>query len=59
MEWNSTTQKHNKDMKHAILLLSSYGIDYLNHFLKQFNNDNRFDIYINIDGKTKKDLDTN
>lgn len=50
---------NNTNMKHAILLLSSYGIDYLNNFLEQFNNDNRFDIYINIDGKTKIDLDNN
>ena len=47
------------NMKHAILVLSSYGIDYLNNFLKQFNNDNRFDIYIHIDGKTKIDIDNN
>ena len=49
----------NNNMKHAILILSSYGIDYLNNFLKQFNNDNRFDIYIHIDGKTKIDIDNN
>ena len=36
-----------KKMKHAILLLSSYGVDYLNNFLYQFKNDSRFDIYIN------------
>ena len=35
-------------MKHVILLLSSYGIDYLNNFLYQFNNDSRFDIYIHL-----------
>ena len=35
-------------MKHAILLLSSYGINYMNNFLSQFNNDQRFDIYIFI-----------
>ena len=36
--------------KHAILLMSSYGIDYLNNFLKQFTND--FDFYIHLDGQT-------
>ena len=34
----------NKIMKHAILLLSSYGINYMNNVLSQFNNDQRFDI---------------
>ena len=48
-----------KTMKHAILLLSSYGIDYMNAFLSQFNNDKRFDIYIHIDGKTKSDIENN
>ena len=43
--------------KHAILLLSSYGIDYLNSFLSQFKNDKRFDIFIHLDGKTKNDID--
>ena len=51
--------KNNTDMKHAIILLASYGIDYLNSFLEQFNNDSRFDIYIHIDGKTKIDIDNN
>jgi uncharacterized membrane protein YqhA len=37
-------------MKHAILVLSSYGLDYLNNFLYQFNNDSRFDIYIHLAG---------
>ena len=46
-------------MKHAILLLSSYGINYLNNFLSQFNNDKRFDIYIHIDGNTKIDIKLN
>ena len=46
-----------KNMKHAILLLSSYGIEYLNNFLVQFNNDKRYDIYIHLDGKTKSDID--
>ena len=43
-------------MKHAILLLSSYGINYMNNFLSQFNNDKRFDIFIHIDGQTKTDV---
>jgi hypothetical protein len=50
---------NNKSMKHAILLLSSYGINYLNNVLSQFNNDKRFDIYIHIDDKTKIDIDNN
>ena len=44
-------------MKHAILLLSSYGVDYLNNFLDQFNNDKRYDIFIHIDGKSKLNFD--
>ena len=44
-------------MKHAILLLSSYGIEYLNNFLGHFNNDKWYDIYIHLDGKTKSDID--
>jgi hypothetical protein len=55
----NNTITNNNDMKHAILLLASYGIDYLNNFLEQFNNDSRFDIYIHIDGKTKIDIDNN
>lgn len=47
------------NMKHAILLLSSYGVEYLNNFLGQFNNDKRYDIYIHLDGKTKRDIDKN
>ena len=43
-------------MKHAILVLSSYGLDYLNNFLYQFNNDSRFDIYIHISGKSQIDF---
>ena len=43
-------------MKHAILVLSSYGLDYLNNFLYQFNNDSRFDIYIHISGKSLIDF---
>lgn len=51
--------KNNSDLKkkHAILLLSSYGIDYLNSFLSQFKNDKRYDIFIHLDGKTKNDID--
>lgn len=51
--------KNNSDLnkKHAILVLSSYGIDYLNSFLSQFKNDKRYDIYIHFDGKTKNDID--
>ena len=44
-------------MKHAILLLSSYGLDYLINFLDQFKNDQRYDIFIHIDGKSKLDFD--
>ena len=43
-------------MKHAILLLSSYGVDYLNNFLYQFNNDSRYDIYIHLEGKSLIDF---
>ena len=43
-------------MKHAILLLSSYGVDYLNNFLYQFKNDTRFDIYIHLEGKSLFDF---
>ena len=43
-------------MKHAILVLSSYGLDYLNNFLYQFNNDSRFDIYIHLAGKSQIDF---
>jgi hypothetical protein len=44
-------------MKHAILVLSSYGVDYLNNFLYQFNNDSRFDIYIHLEGKSLDDFE--
>ena len=47
------------NMKHAILLLCSYGIDYLNNFVEQFHNDKRFDIFIHLDGKSKIDFDNN
>ena len=58
---NNANNKNNsnKTMKHAILLLSSYGISYMNNILSQFNNDKRFDIYIHIDGKTKIDIENN
>ena len=46
-----------KKMKHAILVLSSYGLDYLNNFLYQFKNDYRFDIYIHISGKSLIDFE--
>lgn len=54
---NNDNNNSNITMKHAILLLSSYGINYLNNFLSQFNNDKRFDIYIHIDGNTKIDIE--
>ena len=50
---------NNKTMKHAILLISSYGINYMNNFLSQFNNDKRFDIYIHIDDQSKRDVENN
>ena len=50
---------NNKKMKHAILILSSYGISYLNNVLSQFNNDKRFDIYIHIDRESKIDIKKN
>ena len=59
---NGNNNKYNnssKKMKHAILLLSSYGISYMNNVLSQFNNDERFDIFIHIDGKTKIDIENN
>ena len=31
--------KNNNDMKHAIILLASYGVEYLNSLFEQFNND--------------------
>ena len=31
--------KNNTDIKHAIILLASYGVEYLNSLLEQFNND--------------------
>ena len=43
-------------MKDAILLLSSYGVDYLNNFLLQFKNDSRYDIYIYLEGKSLIDF---
>ena len=56
---NNKNNNSNKTMKHAILLLSSYGISYMNNVLSQFSNDERFDIYIHIDGKTKIDIENN
>ena len=54
---NNKYNNSNITMKHAILLLSSYGINYMNNFLSQFNNDKRFDIYIHIDGQSKIDIE--
>ena len=54
---NNKYNNSNSTMKHAILLLSSYGINYMNNFLSQFNNDKRFDIYIHIDGQSKIDIE--
>ena len=56
---NNKYNNSNSTMKHAILLLSSYGINYMNNFLSQFNNDKRFDIYIHIDGQSKIDIENN
>ena len=56
---NNKCNSSNKIMKHAILLLSSYGINYMNNVLSQFNNDKRFDIYIHIDGQSKIDIENN
>ena len=53
---NFNNSQQNK-MKHAILLLSSYGVDYLNNFLVQFKNDSRFDIYIHLEGKSQIDYE--
>ena len=44
-------------MMQALLLLSSYGINYINNFLSQFNNDKRFDIFIHLDRKSKSDFE--
>ena len=56
-EWFFNKMYKNKvKMKHAILLLSSYGVDYLNNFLKQFNNDSRYDIFIHLEGKSLIDF---
>lgn len=47
-------------IKQAILLLAHKGIDYINKFCEQFNNDNRFDIYIHYDKKlnlSKNDIE--
>ena len=45
-------------MTHAILLISSYGIDYLNHFIEQFKDCSNYDIYIHIDNKTYQEYQT-
>ena len=40
-------------MKHAILILSSYGIDYLIGNIKQYQDyENVFDIFVHVDGQT-------
>ena len=39
-------------MKQAILLLAHKGIDYIDYFCSQFNNDKRFNIFIHIDINT-------
>jgi hypothetical protein len=61
--WNNKiinkSNNNNKIMKHAILLLSSYGINYMNNFLSQFHNDKRFDIYIHLDDQSKRDVENN
>ena len=54
---NNKNKRQKNKMKHAILVLSSYGIDYLNNFLYQFNNDSRFDIYIHLAGKSQNDFE--
>ena len=36
----------------AILLLAHKGIDYIDYFCSQFNNDERFNIFIHIDINT-------
>ena len=44
-------------MKHAILILSSYGIDYLVANIKQYHDlQNVFDIFVHVDGKTFLDI---
>ena len=40
-------------MKQAILLLAHKGIEYIDYFCSQFNNDERFNIFIHIDINTK------
>ena len=39
------------DNKQAILLLAHKGLDYIDKFCEQFNNDERFDIFIHYDKK--------
>ena len=44
-------------MKHAILILSSYGIDYLVNNIRQYAKyQDVFDIFIHVDGKTYSDI---
>lgn len=44
-------------MKHAILILSSYGIDYLAENIKQYSEyQDIFDIFVHVDGKTYLDI---
>jgi len=44
-------------MKHAIIILSSYGYEYLENCIKQFENDNDIDLYIHIDSETYNTID--
>ena len=37
-------------------MLFQYGLNYLNNFLYQYNNEYRFNIYIHISGKSQIDL---
>lgn len=44
-------------MKHAILILSSYGMDYLVENIKQYSEyQDIFDIFVHVDGKTYEDI---
>jgi len=44
-------------MKHAILILSSYGVDYLVENIKQYSEyQDIFDIFVHVDGKTYEDI---
>ena len=46
-------------MKHAFLVLSSYGLDYLKCFLEQFKNDEDFYFFIHLDNKSLYDYNDN